>query len=108
MTNDDVLAPMIAAVSRLAEDSDAQRRYLAQLGVKGQADELALEFDDAYRPARPRLAEQADGPETMSACDELDSALDDDSLSWDPADLDDQRWRAIRALAARVLNSLET
>ena len=65
---------LIRTVRNLASEPDAQKAYLASLGTEGSADELALEFDDMYRPLVHQL-DQLNVPhsavEKLARLDEL-------------------------------------
>ena len=98
---------LLAAVERLAAAADEQEAYLRQLGTAPSADELALEFTDAFVVARERLDESA-----ADAATRLDDYLVEISGS-DKAELwtvsalrDAPEWVRVRHLAGVVLRRL--
>lgn len=104
MVTSDLLEPLAAALSRLSSPATEQVAHLSRLGVADCADELALEFDDLYRPAAIEL--ESASPEAARLCRELDGALDSDQLGWTTADLESPAWNLVRELAARALAAL--
>ena len=96
-----------AAVVRLAWAADAQIEYLHGIGVGGLADELALEFDDAF--AVHRACPGSLGPAGPVLAD-LDRALDRmsgeaNARLWTGQALQSAtEWREVRALA-RIIPS---
>lgn len=95
---------LVASLGRLAAPATDQIEYLTSLGVADLADELALEFDDLYRPMA-MLLEQV-SPESAAACRELDLLLSSDQLGWTFADLESAEWGLIRATAAAAAAGL--
>jgi hypothetical protein len=93
-------------LDRLSSPAKAQVRYLSQLGTGHFLDELALEFDDVYRPLAWRLATVGRGAELIAACERLEVALRSDTLGWSIADLDSDEWAAIRVLAQDARSKL--
>lgn len=93
-----------ASLGRLAAPASEQINYLTSLGVADLTDELALEFDDLYRP----IAEALDhlSPESASACRQLDQILSSDELGWSFADLESAEWERVRASAAAAAAAL--
>jgi hypothetical protein len=53
---DPLVTRLIEVVDRLASSPDQQKAYLHKLRVGDSADELALEFDDMFRPGWVRNA----------------------------------------------------
>lgn len=94
----------VASLSRLAAPAPDQIEYLASLGVADLTDELALEFDDLYRPIARDLEQIS--PESASACRELDRMLSSDKLGWTFADLESAEWESIRTTAAAAAAGL--
>jgi len=88
----------VSSLDRLAAPATEQVRYLTSLGVSGLADELALEFDDLYRPIVADLEQLS--LEAAALCRELDRLLSSDRLGWTFADLESTEWELIRATAA--------
>lgn len=99
MTIPTTLQAFAASLGRLAAPASDQISYLTSLGVADLTDELALEFDDLYRPIATALEEIS--PESAAACRELDRMLSEDQLGWTFADLESAEWQGIRT-AARV------
>jgi hypothetical protein len=95
------------AVARLAMPPTEQVAYLASLGVGRLADELALEFDDAYQPVAP-LLEELDAPEELRGdLKSLDRALTSDDIEWPIAAVGESAaWAEIRYLAMRTVSAL--
>lgn len=94
------------AVRHLAANPDEQIEYLAGLDTQGNADELALEFDDAYRPARAQL------PLDLSrGLDQLDDLLrsfsgQPNSEEWTLEALSrSSRWAEVRDVARAILGN---
>ena len=99
------LTELRRTLTNLAASPVRQREYLRHLGVNGLVDELALEFDDAYRPAATQLDDRV--PEVGVACRELDRMLSDDELDWDPDALEGEPWANVRSLASGILELLD-
>lgn len=93
-----IIQAFVASLGRLAAPATEQIEYLTSLGVADLVDELALEFDDLYRPIARDLEKAS--PETAAACRALDHMLSSDQLGWTFADLESADWEAIRATAA--------
>lgn len=96
------LVKFCEAVSRLASPAEEQRQYLVGLGVAESLDELALEFDDQYRPLEPVLRLLPNRVEVLVACQALDDALASETLGWRFENLISVEWAHVRALATRV------
>jgi hypothetical protein len=102
------------ALALLAMPSAEQAHYLIELGTYPILDELALEFDDAYRFFESQVdQDEVSGisKEARRGLAEIDLALDElsdqkDSFSWEAECLDDPRWEAIRQKAKCVLEAL--
>ncbi len=94
----------LASLWRLAAPATDQIEYLTSLGVADLADELALEFDDLYRPIARDLDQVS--PELAAACRDLDRMLSSDQLGWTFADLESAEWGLIRATAAAAAAGL--
>jgi hypothetical protein len=110
-----LLDRLTCAVEHLAWPADQQRVYLANLGVAPLLDELALEFDDAFKPIRAALYELGIDDSTRRDIGSIDLILTelteeskiDDSV-WNTAALDnDKRWLDIRQLAKTVQAELK-
>ena len=104
MTVPESLQALADSLGRLAASAPDQIRYLTELGVADLVDELALEFDDLYRPRASLLEEVA--PEAAAACRELDRMLSNAQLSWTFADLESAEWQRIRAAAVAAHSAL--
>ena len=94
----------------LAATPTEQITYLADLGVPGGIDELALQFDDAM-PMLPQLLTEGLVPEeagaALTAVDAALTALNDgpDEL-WSEEGLAAPAWQTVRTLAADALRCL--
>jgi hypothetical protein len=100
-----------AALEHLAWPAARQRDYLIGLGVAPLADELALEFDDAFRPVDTMpatLGLSAAAQESLLAVDHtLEAMSNSDSHVWQVDSLaGSTKWAEIRRLAAMVLGEL--
>ena len=97
---------MARVLGRLADPADLQLAYLSQLGVEGSIDELALEFDDVFRPLAPALSERG-ASDVVAALGAVDAALGSETLGWSAAALlESPEWNRIRALAGTAKGSL--
>jgi hypothetical protein len=107
-----LLERLTQAVRRLSWQARQQQDYLVELGVAGLADELALEFDDAFRPVRQLLDVLQVATPAQVALVALDELLDEMSESeadeiWTWAALHHSvEWGQVRALASRTLQLL--
>lgn len=96
------------AVARLAAAPEDQLQYLATLGVDGSADELALEFDDIYRPAQPLLDQVAAPDDVRIALQRLDGRLGRSTIDWSTRSLaESEDWAETRRLAAQALGCMK-
>ena len=93
-----------ASLGRLAASANEQIAYLTSLGVADLADELALEFDDLYRPIARELEQVSTA--SAAAFRELNHLLSNDQLGWTFADLESAEWESIRATAASAADGL--
>ena len=100
------LANLRAALTRLGAPADEQLNYLRGLGVEGSLDELALEFDDAYRPLADVVGLGLDRPDVAMLLRQLDSALASDTLRWAADDISSDEWECIRRLARRAQTAM--
>lgn len=92
-------------LERLSNLPEAQIAYLEKLGVADLADELALEFDGAFRPLAPLLEEIPEAWGLLSALRRVDSALSVQDLQWEAAALTSSPSLAkIRRLASSALD----
>lgn len=108
MTDRSHLSLLGEVLDRLAAPAAAQWSYLTNLGVAPSLDELALEFDDAYRPARPTLVGLRGSALLMQSCDAVGDALSSTGLGWGFEDIDAAAWRLVRdraQLAAVAIRS---
>jgi hypothetical protein len=98
------------ALERLSWDAERQIDYTRRLGV--EVDELALEFDDSYRPIS-RLIEEGLLPETLGgAIKFIDQSLD--GMTRTPEDKwtedsvrDSQEWLDLREKARQAVSLLQ-
>lgn len=98
------MARLRAALQRLAAPAGDQVAYLEGLGTGGIADELALEFDDVFRPLEPELRDEDQAAQLLKNLQALDRALTADSLGWSFQDIHEHEdWKRIRMLAAEAL-----
>lgn len=93
----------LVSLRRLAAPATDQIEYLTSLGVADLADELALEFDDLYRPIARDLDQVS--AESAATCRDLDHMLSSDQLGWTFADLESAEWGLIRATAVALRDS---
>jgi hypothetical protein len=107
------LARLTTAVGHLAAEPAAQVAYLASIGTAGLADELALEFEDAYNVLRPGLP-QLNVPESaVEKLSRLEALLDEMSAGhqaelWTPGALQTSGyWSEVRRLATDVGHDLD-
>ena len=98
---------LISALDRLASPAEEQIQYITDLGSADMLDELALEFDDFFRPVAIPLESTPNGPAAVAACRAVDEALQSETLGWFFADLGSAEWAAIRVLAARAHSLLD-
>ena len=94
------------SLRRLASPATEQRRYLEELGVSPDVDELALEFDDLWPSVRPFSSEAL-----RCCCDELDRYFGTFSgktfeALWHVDALSRSEWEGVRELAGRALAAL--
>lgn len=95
-----LLDSIIEVLARLAAPADLQIEYLTRLGVAPLIDELALEFDDIFKPLAHRIDGRPGWKNALASLRELDSSLDSDQLPWTIDDLRESRdWEEIRRLA---------
>jgi hypothetical protein len=79
MTIPESLQALVDALGRLAAPAPDQIEHLTVLGLADLADELALEFDDLYRPRAGQLEDAS--VEAAAACRELDRMLSSEQLA---------------------------
>ena len=95
---------LIAALEPLALGSVEQLAYLAEQGGSGTADELASQYDDAFRYAHPMGHAALDA--ALRALDERFSAMSgaNKAALWTPRNLaEGADWAFIREKAAGAL-----
>lgn len=103
------------AIEHLAMPATLQRTYLAELGVMPLVDELALEFDDAFRPVKgfPDKLQFADSVYDIlvridQLLDEMSTRKSESGAPWRWEDLDQaDSWANLRTLATRVLKDMQ-
>lgn len=97
----------VAAVAILAAPADAQIAWLAGLGTRPSADELALEFDDWYQ-----LLDQLQGIGVVSSSavalsEDLSAVLTQlNNEQWDESALTGPTWTLVRHAAGLALVEL--
>lgn len=96
---------LFEVLNRLALPASEQVKYLTQLGVADSVDELALEFDDIYRPLEHMLDSLGNGA-VAALCRQVDTALQSDNLEWGFDGLYSADWDKIRRLASRAIRSI--
>jgi hypothetical protein len=107
-------ARLVATLGHLAAEPVGQKAYLISIGVEGSADELALEFDDAYRPLIPHMAELKISGLAIAKLARLNDVLTEmsgaDHLElWETAALEtSNNWSQIRRLATEIIHDLES
>lgn len=102
---------LIKALSLLASDSTIQRQYLMDLGTFPIIDEIALEFDDAYK----KFISQVDSilPNLLlKKLNKINSLLDsfsemNDKSIWLEASLDNASWTEVREIATSILSEIQ-
>jgi hypothetical protein len=98
---------LLESLTVLAADARAQADWLAECGVV--TDEIALDFDHAYRMAETLAAEGQLDPGVLPGLREIDALLSgmsgaENSHRWTPDALSaDEGWNRARQLARRVL-----
>lgn len=106
------IAQLVAALQRLAADPAVQTAYLASLGVNPSLDELALEFDDAYRIVQPRFRELGVSPQAIARLARVDDALAKMSGArnaqlWESSALaSSDAWAKLRSLASEAIQAI--
>ena len=93
---------LAGALQRLSAAPAEQIEYITALGTAPLLDELALEFDDFYRPLVPELGGLPDGGILAPECAAINTALGSPTLGWQLGDLTSAEWSAIRERAARA------
>lgn len=105
-----LVADLRVVVERLAASPEIQVSYLDALGVLPLVDEMALEFDDLYRPALAHLVTGDVSAEVTSGLARIDDALSAmssgaETLWLAPALRDAAEWARVRGLARTVLDT---
>lgn len=96
-----------ASVERLSAPAHEQQAYLERLGTAPSADELGLEFDDAYAAIRPTLPERL--ADVAARLDRYLASLSDDENTelWTVAALASApEWQRVRELAKELLSAM--
>lgn len=108
----DQMAALREAVKNLSLSSSLQVKYIHSLSCNAEAplaDELALEFDDAYSPFKENLDELNWSEDARSKLLELDALLNEMSMPrnrhlWCVDAVENSReWQAVREKAAHIL-----
>jgi hypothetical protein len=97
-------------VERLGQPADRQLLYLRQLGLPDGIDELALEFDDVYRPLRWRLVASISPDDLLASLDAIGILLTQLSTgppdNWTATELaTSPTWEEVRKAALRALRN---
>jgi hypothetical protein len=96
----------------LAAEGQEQLRYLDEIGVEGNVDELALEFDDIVRLAKSRFEIGEITAQQLDRINEINSMLDsmsgqENAALWTPeALLRSPQWESVRNRARLCLECL--
>jgi hypothetical protein len=103
---------LFKAIEMLAANADDQRGYLRKIGTFPSTDELALEFDDAYRPFIGKLNHDDLLNPIVIDLKKIDSLLDlysdmEDKTIWLENSLDNHLWAGVREIASLVLKDIE-
>ena len=97
--------------ARLASPAEDQLAYLRRLGVAPAVDELALEFDDMYKPIALLRRNNVISAETERALRSLDSRLElmsqNADLWTDQAVREASPWQDVRHLGAQAVTLLD-
>lgn len=100
------------ALKTLSLSPDAQAAYLANGGYGDYADELALEFDDAYQVIKGYFGQKLLPPQAENLIEAIHSRLDsisgpDKAEFWRTTALRDRaEWEFICDLASRALKAI--
>lgn len=105
---------IIKVLRRLALPAIQQKEYLFDLGTAPSADELALEFDDAYLLFTNNIENRGNGIDdriVLEKIKEINSILNqmsnlDDPDIWNVKSLNNTWWNKIRLLASEVLHRI--
>ena len=96
------ISEILKTIENLSLSSEAQIKYLKNLGTYPSVDELAIEFDDAFVTLKGRINEKLEEIESLnSLLDELNNKGDTDI--WNVKSLDTPPWEEIRKLAESIL-----
>jgi hypothetical protein len=107
------LVQLVRTLRNLASEPDAQKAFLVALGSWDNTDELALEFDDIYRPLVHHLGELNVPQSAVEKLARLNELLDEmsgpqNAELWGPDALKtSERWAEVRRLAADILSDLD-
>lgn len=111
---DELLDRLFRSIQHLAWPADRQKMYLqVDLGVSALTDELALEFEDAYRAAAPLLEELGVPTQVRESLltieqllQEMRATESDRLATWSLTGLDNLRsWAELRTLASDLLGA---
>ena len=106
----DFIPLLIKTLRLLTRSADKQVRYLVNLGIKGNVDELALEYDDVMRLAQDQLDLGQITRFQYDSMQRSDQKLDEMSSSdkaylWtEKALYDDREWSEVRKMAIECLS----
>ncbi|MFI5678788.1 hypothetical protein [Streptomyces cellulosae] len=109
MRADIVIRQLEKALERLAWDAEKQIDFISRLRVG--VDELALEFDDAFRPVSGLTRDGTMPKSVTKALDSVDKILTEMTRSpeaeWTPTAVrNSQSWKILRNTARESLNLL--
>ncbi len=107
---DVLMASLLDAIRRLAQDPAAQERWLREDGTWPSLDELVLTFDDVQGAAAALVAYGDVGPDAVAEIGLVAEHIHEMSQhggAWEPQALrSDPAWEELCRLAARALESL--
>ncbi len=90
---------ILEKIENLSLSSEKQIKYLKDLGTYPSLEELALEFDDAYRPLKGRVSEVIEKLNFL-----LDKLSDSEDVNiWETSSLNSAPWLEIRELSRNIL-----
>ncbi len=107
---DVLMADLVEAIQRLAQDAAEQERWLREDGTWPSLDELVLTFDDVQGAAAALATEHLMDLDAVAQIDRVAAQVHEmsgDSDVWEAAALrSDPAWEELRRLATGALESL--
>ncbi len=106
------LQRLIDSAKLLSRPPEEQLATLASMGVPGVVDELALNFDDDFRPFHSMVEDGEVSPATQVAAEQLDTQLQrmsgqKNAHLWTPEALRSApEWLVVRRLASYLLEEI--